>query len=131
MTKTFRIIFGVILVSALYSNPAFLLISGSQLAYAQPATAQSAKSKITFKGGPGDTPENAVVILGAPDSVEGISAEYSYLEKQFGRQNDDWMLTRQSVLQQNGKVYDRMDLDLKDGTKKTVFFDISEFFGKL
>ena len=38
---------------------------------------------------------------------------------------------RQSVLQQQGKVYDRMDLDLKDGSKKTVFFDISEFFGKL
>ena len=46
-------------------------------------------------------------------------------------QNVDWKLTRQSVWRQQGKVYDRMELELKDGGQKTVFFDISEFFGKL
>ena len=51
--------------------------------------------------------------------------------EKFGRRNVDWNLVRQSVLQQQGKVYDRMDLDLKDGSRKTVFFDIGEFFGKL
>ncbi len=100
-------------------------------ASAQPAPGPAAKPQITFKGGPGDTLESAVVILGAPNSMAGIEAEYSYLGKQFGRRNVDWNLRRQSVLQQKGKVYDRMDLDLKDGGKKTVFFDISEFFGKL
>ena len=63
--------------------------------------------------------------------MAGIAAEYSYLKKKFGQENVDWMLTRQSVLQKDGKVFDRMDLDLKDGSKKTVFFDIGEFFGKL
>ena len=96
-----------------------------------PPPEQPAKPQITFKGGPGDTPETAVVILGAPNSMAGIAAEYSYLKKKFGRENVDWNLVRQSVLQQQGKVYDRMDLDLKDGSKKTVFFDIGEFFGKL
>ena len=72
-----------------------------------------------------------MVILGARNSVAGISAEYKYLQQKFGRENVDWMLTRQSVLKQKGKVYDRMDLEMKDGSKKTVFFDISEFFGKL
>ena len=131
MVKTLRIVFGVMVLSAICSNPAFLLIPGNQPAYAQPASGQSAKPQITFKGGPGDTPETAVVILGAPNSMAGIEAEYSYLGKQVGRRNVDWNLRRQSVLQEKGKVYDRMDLDLKDGGKKTVFFDISEFFGKL
>ena len=54
-----------------------------------------------------------------------------YLRKNSAVGNVDWNLVRQSVLQQKGKVYDRMDLDLKDGSKKTVFFDIGEFFGKL
>jgi hypothetical protein len=131
MMKTFRIVFGLMLLSAICSNPAFMLIPGSQPAYAQSSPEPSAKPKITFKGGPGDTPETAVVIVGATNSMTGISAEYYYLEKQFGRRNVDWNLRRQSVLNQKGKVYDRMDLDLKDGSKRTVFFDISEFFGKL
>ena len=131
MMKTCRIVFGVMLLSIICSDPAFLPIPGSQPAYAQPAPEASAKPKITFKGGPGDTPETAVVILGAPNSMAGISAEYDYLGKQFGRRNVDWNLLRQSILNQKGKVYDRMDLDLKDGSRKTVFFDIGEFFGKL
>ena len=72
-----------------------------------------------------------MVISGATNSVAGISAEYNYLQQKFGPQNVNWKLQRQGVLHQKGKVYDRMDLKMKDGSKKTVFFDISEFFGKL
>ncbi len=119
--KAFFAVLGTVLLCFILSGPAS----------AQPAPGQAAKPKITFKGGPGDTPETAVVILGASDSIDGIAAEYSYLEKKFGRQNLAWQLRRQSILNQKGKVYDRMDLDMQDGSKKTVFFDISEFFGKL
>ncbi len=86
---------------------------------------------ITVKGGPGDTPETAVVISGAADSMAGISAEYDWLAQKFGRKNVDWSLRRQSVMQQQGKVYDRMEIELKDGSRRIVFFDISGFFGKL
>ncbi len=119
--KTFSIVLSVIMLGVMLSGPAS----------AQPAPEPPAKPKITFKGGPGDTPETAVVILGAPNSRVGISAEYYYLEKKFGQPKVDWKLKRQSVLNQKGKVYDRMDIELKDGGPKTVFFDISEFFGKL
>ena len=104
----------------------FCVVMGAPV-YAQEAQ----KPRVTFKGGPGDTTETAVVISGAPNSMVGIDAEYYFLAKQFGRQNVDWRLKRQSVLNQKGKVFDRMDLEMKDGSKKTVFFDISEFFGKL
>ena len=119
--KPFLLFLGVIMLGVIFS------VSAS----AQPAPEQPAKPQITFKGGSGETPESAVVILGAPNSIAGIAAEYSYLKKKFGRENDDWLLIRQSVLNQKDKVYDRMDLDLKDGSKKSVFFDISEFFGKI
>ena len=131
MIKTLRMVFGIMVLSAICSHPPYLLIPGNQPACAQPAHEPAAKSPITYKGGPGDTPATAVVILGASNSIAGVAAEYSYLKKKFGRENDAWLLTRQSILQQDGKVYDRMDLDLKDGSKKTVFFDIGEFFGKL
>ncbi|MCL4501339.1 MAG: hypothetical protein M1438_05715 [Deltaproteobacteria bacterium] len=119
--KAHVLILGVIALSVVFSSPAS----------AQPASGQSAKPKITFKGGPGDKPETAVIILGAPNSMAGIAAEYNYLRRKFGRKQVDWRLTRQSVFNQQGKVYDRLELELKDGSRKTVFFDISEFFGKL
>jgi hypothetical protein len=126
-------VLGVVLLfsfSGLFSLPA----AGANSAYAQavqPAPEKPAKIKITFKGGPGDTTATAVVITGAPNTRVGIDAEYYFLGKKFGQRNVDWKLKRQSVLQKEGKVYDRMDLELKDGSKKAVFFDISEFFGKL
>ncbi len=131
MIKTFRMVFGLMVLSAFCSNPPWLLIPGNQPAYAQPASEPPAKSQITYKGGPGDTPETAVVILGAPNAMAGIAAEYSYLKKKFGRENEAWHADAPERPAEKGKVYDRMDLDLKDGSKKTVFFDISEFFGKL
>jgi len=121
MMKTFFMVLGVIILGIILCPSA----------YAQPAPEQPAKPKITFSGGPGDTPETAVVISGAPNSMAGISAEYYYLEKKFGQRNVDWKLKRQSMRQIKGKIYDRMEIELKDGSRKDVFFDISEFFGKL
>ncbi|MCX5893082.1 MAG: hypothetical protein NTW80_08955, partial [Deltaproteobacteria bacterium] len=108
MLRTSFLVLAALLFGALLSDPAYLPISGNQPAYAQPAPEPSGKPKITFKGGPGDTPETAVVILGAPNSRVGIEAEYFFLEKQFGRRNVDWKLKRQSVRNIKGKVYDRM-----------------------
>jgi hypothetical protein len=107
---------------------------GAESAYAQavqPTPAKPGKIKITFKGGPGDTTATAVVISGAPNSRAGIDGEYYFLMKKFGKPKADWQLQRQSVIHEKGKVYDRMDIELKDGSKKTIFFDITEFFGKL
>jgi hypothetical protein len=129
--KTSGLGFGVILLGAMLSGPVSLAMPGNQSAFAQPPMKPPAQPQITFKGGPGDTPETAVLISGATNSIEGIAAESDYLRQKFGRENRDWNLFCQSVLEQDGKFYDRLELDLKDGTKKTVFFDISEFFGKL
>jgi hypothetical protein len=117
--------------SLIFAVPYPLPFGEANPAYAQPASEQPANSKISFKGGPGDSLKTAVVISGAPNSMAGIAAEYYYLKQHLGRQNVDWLLRRQSVVQQDGKVYDRLELDLKGGSRKTVFFDISEFFGKL
>ena len=136
MRKTLAIFFAAALLYTLLPGPSPLL-NGVQGAYAQeakptpPGRDQAPKGKITIKGGPGDTPETALIISGAPNTQIGIAAEYHVLEKEFGQQNVDWKLKRQSVLRQKGKVYDRMELELKDGAKKDVYFDITEFFGKM
>jgi hypothetical protein len=42
----------------------------------------------------------------------------------------DWNLKLQSLVQNEGKFYDRMDLIFSDGSEKTIYFDITKFFGK-
>lgn len=61
----------------------------------------------------------------------GVAAAYFFLEKNFGRRTIDWKLNSQSARRHKGKIKDRMEIQLKQGGRKTVFFDISEFFGKL
>jgi hypothetical protein len=136
MAKNCIVVFTAVLFLTLLSGPAPLL-PGAQAAYAletKPAPGQPVpdkpKGKIIIKGGPGDTLETAFIISGAPTSQVGITAEYHVLEKLFGPRNVDWRLKSQSVLRQQGKVYDRMEVELKSGAQKTIFFDITEFFGK-
>ncbi len=78
----------------------------------------------------GESIEDAIVILDAVNSIEGVGAEYEYLSKKFGVQGRDWRLVRQSLMPHSGRHYDRMDIELADHTKKTIYFDITSFFGK-
>lgn len=86
--------------------------------------------KVTFQGGSGDTPATAVIIRGAADGVAGVAAEYQYLRGKFGQRDRDWRLKKQELLQENGRVFDVMRLELTDGSRRTLYFDITEFFGK-
>jgi hypothetical protein len=119
------------IITAIIIAALCLPLNGLQAAYAQSAAKPANKSPITFSGGHGHSLKTAVVITGAPNAMAGIAAEYRFLKEKFGRENQDWLLRRQSVVQQDGKFYDRMELDLPGGRRTTVFFDISEFFGKL
>lgn len=85
---------------------------------------------ITFEGGSGDTPENAVVIKGASNQALGVPAQYYYLVENFGKPDQDWKLEEQSLLNQSDRQYNRMDLELADGSRKVVYFDITEYYSK-
>ena len=78
----------------------------------------------------GSSMENAIQILGANNSFEGMQAEYQYLSDKFGVRGTDWNLDMQSLAEDKGKRYDVMMVDLKDGTKLSIYFDITDFFGK-
>lgn len=85
---------------------------------------------ITLSGGPGTTVQTAIVIQGASSTMAGIRAEHLCLEALFGRKGVDWQLERQALLSSAGRHYDEMRLRLADGTFRTIYFDITDFFGK-
>jgi hypothetical protein len=80
---------------------------------------------VSFAGGNGSSIEKAVIIK-APNSFIGIRAEYDWIRKN----HPDWNLEKQSALKASGKIYDKMDFQTPDGRSVTLFFDITDFFGK-
>ncbi|MHA1300793.1 MAG: hypothetical protein ACTSO9_15355 [Candidatus Helarchaeota archaeon] len=85
---------------------------------------------VDFVENSGDSIENAIKIINAPDHFTGVNSEYLYLSNKFGVKGKDWKLEIQSLIENEGKHYDKMEIILSDGSKKTIFFDISDFYGK-
>ena len=85
---------------------------------------------ITFSKNSGETLKDAILIRGAKTDKAGVDSEYVYLDAKYGLKGLDWELMRQTLLKESGRDYDQMDLKLSDGTEKTLYFDITEFFGK-
>ena len=100
-------------------------------ARAQDEYQKELREGIVFEGGAGESPAAAVIIKGAKDIVVGIAAEYYYLEMKYGRQNVNWKLISQNLLHKQDKHLDLLIIRLVDGSQKEVYFDITEFFGRM
>jgi hypothetical protein len=78
----------------------------------------------------GESIEEAIVILDVKNEDEGVSAEYKYLAHKFGIRGKDWQLIRQGFVPSGSRQYDEIEIELSDRTRKTIYFDITSFFGK-
>ena len=84
---------------------------------------------IKLQGGNGSTKEKAIEILGAKDNQEGIDAEYEIISEMLGERFIDWELIQQTLIQEEDKSYDQ--LEIKSGAEHfVIWFDITDFFGK-
>ena len=81
--------------------------------------------RITFSGGDGSTFGKAVVIHGATEE-SGVHAEYEYIEKH----HPGYHRGEQALRGHQQHMYDVLNFTTADGKKMTIYFDITEFFGK-
>jgi hypothetical protein len=81
---------------------------------------------VSYSGGDGSSIENAVII-GAPNNFIGVDAEYDWIKKN----HPTWRLEQQSLMNAGGKMYDKMDFRTPEGGAVTLYFDITNFFGKM
>ncbi len=81
---------------------------------------------IQYKGGDGSCKEKSIIILGAKSDAEGVGAEYRYLDLHY----KGWQHDEQSLIFHQDKQYDIMAIILADGSKKEVWFDITDFYGR-
>ena len=66
------------------------------------------------------------IVIDAKDERAGIEAEHDWLNLNFPGAR----LVNQSLLQCERGPADLMELELPDGSKRAVYFDIGAFFGK-
>lgn len=85
---------------------------------------------IYFEGGSGETLNNAIIIKGAENGNVGVAIEHQYLDMKFGCRNLTWKIDKQELLVENNRRYNQIDIQLRDGSDRTIFFEITDFFGK-
>lgn len=81
---------------------------------------------LVFEGGDGSSIEQAVVIENAKNEEEGVDAEAKWIRKV----HPGWRKGNQALLNEKGKSYDQIEYATPDGKTMTVYFDITDFFGK-
>jgi uncharacterized membrane protein YkoI len=70
-------------------------------------------------GSDGASPETAIV-------VSSVEAEYKWVQ----RNCPGYRFLSQSLQEINGTMYDVLELQNRQGEERTVYFDITQFFGK-
>ena len=80
---------------------------------------------VNYSGGDGSSLEQAVVIKGAKDEEAGVAAERTWMEQRY----PGFHKGQQALLGAGGKHYDEIRITTREG-HKTVYFDITDFFGK-
>jgi len=87
------------------------------------------KKRELFTGGSGESFETAI-ILNTPNYNIGIKAQSEFISAQLGERNKDWKMKGQALARREGKHFDIITIELRDGSAKEFYFDISQFYGK-
>lgn len=86
--------------------------------------------RVFFSANGGETLEDAIEVINAEDTDQGVAAEHLYLKVLFGERKLAYELTGQRLIQRNGRHYDQLVWQSADGEKGSIFFDITGFFGR-
>jgi len=101
---------------------ATLVLVSCQL-IASPSQAAGQIQSIHYSGGGGLTQETAVVISGAKSSVDGVPAEYAWLEQHLvGGERYS-----QSLIERFDKLYDAVRVRFQTGETRTVRICVFRF----
>ena len=85
-------------------------------------------SEISYAGGNGESVEDAVVIRGAESDLQGAYFVFFWITVVYGR---GWSLICQSHGRLDGKDIDTLEIELRTGAKRTLYFDVTDHFAKL
>ena len=89
-----------------------------------PAASAVGQTHAPTQANDGSSIQRAVVI-NENDTTHGIAAENAWI----ARHHPGYRKVGQALLNEGGGIYDRIDLQAPDGSRRSVYFDIRSFFG--
>jgi hypothetical protein len=89
------------------------------------ATTSSTTAPITAAGGAGSSHATAIVVP-AMNEMAGVQWEYAYIRSHYPGSK----FMYQALDSHSGKPYDIMTFKTADGKQRTLYFDISRYFGR-
>ena len=99
-----------------------LLAAALTLSIAAPAAAEL-RFKQTER--PGESRVQRAVIITENDTTRGIAAENAWI----AQNHPGYRKIGQALIKEGGGIYDRIDIQAPDGSRRSVYFDIRSFFG--
>lgn len=86
---------------------------------------------VSFSEGNGASFHDAVLVNGVSSPAEGIAAEHRYISTLHGQRGQDWFLVGQTLVQEQNRIVDVVEIQLNDpGNRKVIFFDASGYMQK-
>ncbi len=86
--------------------------------------------RILFGPGTGETLKQAIEIINAADTGEGVAAEYRYVQLVSESRGRAYTPVKQQLIHRGEKSYDKLTVRLDTGKERSFYFDITSFFGK-
>lgn len=85
-------------------------------------------SNCSFSTDKGESFHDAVVVNGVKSQREGLAAEYRYISDLHGRRGQDWFLVGQTVISDQKKVVDVVEIQLNSpADRRVIYFDATSF----
>jgi hypothetical protein len=88
-------------------------------------TKQPTSSASYYTGGDGSSFAQAVFFPNAKSSMDGVPLEKKWLAEKY----PGYKMTRQAVIEENNRLYDSLEIVTASGETKTVYFDMTSWFG--
>ena len=85
---------------------------------------------VNYSANEGNSIDDAIRITEVNDHFEGIDAEYLFIEDRFGKRGVGWKLVKQELLNEKQQVFDKITIELADQNVKSLYFNLTAFFGK-
>ena len=92
-----------------------------------PVTAEQIENKTIISGIHDGTSFETAIVMKEKSENEGVKAEYTWLRANY----PGYTLKQQGLNFHKEKAYDVLHIITPEGKEKSIYFDISNFYGKL
>ena len=91
---------------------------------------ENGDGRILFWPRTGETLKQAIEIVNAVDTNEGVAAEHRYVRLVCESKRQAYTLLEQQHIPAGEKHYDKLKIRLDNGRERSFYFDITSFYGK-